>query len=491
MRKQTKVAAVVSAAALLAIGASMTSFAKGWTVEDNEWVWLDSDDERVYGEWKKSVDGNYYWLDEETGVMATDRIVEDEDATYYVGSTGVRVTNDWVSVENEDGLTVNSEEPDTVYYFMGSNGKAYKAADGKDLVKKSISGATYFFDKDGIMQYGWVEYEYEKDNETKTDYYYCGTEDQGWSYKGWQYVETEYIPEINNGEHEEEAWVYLDGGKLAKNTTKYIDKHYYSFDECGVLEEYWHDPAGIATNGIASGAEAYAYNNGVAAGVLAEKWVEADYDEDGEYKWYYMVSFKVGDKTARAIPFNQGEKNKAAKLIDGRTYLFDGDGKMLTGKQEIKAADATGAKFKGTVSSKALDEGIYYFAKDNNGSIKKGQMLTGKVTHVVDGEEFNYYFAKDGKAYTNALKDNMIYGPKGVRLQAEDGNSYEIKTVTEDVYKVDSKGKKLEKVIAANTQVVVSSTGKLRTSGTVRIDGEKYEIKYNEKDFEYTITWKE
>lgn len=31
MRKQTKLVAVLSAASLLAIGASMTSFAKGWT----------------------------------------------------------------------------------------------------------------------------------------------------------------------------------------------------------------------------------------------------------------------------------------------------------------------------------------------------------------------------------------------------------------------------------------------------------------------------
>ena len=44
MRKQTKIAAVVSAAALLALGASMTSFAaaKGtWMMEDGEWKFDD------------------------------------------------------------------------------------------------------------------------------------------------------------------------------------------------------------------------------------------------------------------------------------------------------------------------------------------------------------------------------------------------------------------------------------------------------------------
>ena len=44
MRKQTKVVAVASAAALLAIGASMTSFAAtGWVEEDGTWYFYDKD----------------------------------------------------------------------------------------------------------------------------------------------------------------------------------------------------------------------------------------------------------------------------------------------------------------------------------------------------------------------------------------------------------------------------------------------------------------
>ena len=44
MRKQTKLVAVLSAAALLAIGASMTSYAAGgWVAEgDNDWVYLNA-----------------------------------------------------------------------------------------------------------------------------------------------------------------------------------------------------------------------------------------------------------------------------------------------------------------------------------------------------------------------------------------------------------------------------------------------------------------
>ena len=43
MRKQTKLVAVLSTAALLAIGASMTSFAAtGWAEEDGTWVYYNT-----------------------------------------------------------------------------------------------------------------------------------------------------------------------------------------------------------------------------------------------------------------------------------------------------------------------------------------------------------------------------------------------------------------------------------------------------------------
>ena len=63
MRKQTKLVAVLSAAALLAMGASMTSFAAGWEKDDaGVWHYYDSDDEMVTGEWKKTVVSGSIWM---------------------------------------------------------------------------------------------------------------------------------------------------------------------------------------------------------------------------------------------------------------------------------------------------------------------------------------------------------------------------------------------------------------------------------------------
>ena len=91
MRKQTKLVAVLSTAALLAIGASMTSFAaQGWAEEDGTWVYYDKNGDKVNESWKKSGD-NWYWLDD-NGEMAVDTLVEDDDNYYYVNENGVMVT---------------------------------------------------------------------------------------------------------------------------------------------------------------------------------------------------------------------------------------------------------------------------------------------------------------------------------------------------------------------------------------------------------------
>ena len=97
MRKQTKVVAVASAAALLAIGGAMTSFAaQGWVEEDGTWYFYDKDGNRVEDQWKKSGD-NWFWLDgEDGGAMATDKLIDDDGDTYYVDGNGVMVTNTWV-----------------------------------------------------------------------------------------------------------------------------------------------------------------------------------------------------------------------------------------------------------------------------------------------------------------------------------------------------------------------------------------------------------
>ena len=142
MKKQTKLVAVLSTASLLAIGASMTSFAAtGWVEENGTWVYYNRDGELATDSWKKS--GNsWYWLDD-NGEMAVDQLIEDDGDYYYVDINGVMATNQWVAIENEDAG--DDDEPDQNWYYFQANGKALKNTSDK-VALKTINGKKYAFD---------------------------------------------------------------------------------------------------------------------------------------------------------------------------------------------------------------------------------------------------------------------------------------------------------------------------------------------------------
>ena len=187
MRKQTKLVAVLSTAALLAIGASMTSFAAtGWQEEDGTWVYYDNDEERVTETWKRS-GNNWFWLDD-NGEMAVDQLIEDDEDYYYVNESGAMVSNQWVAIENEDAG--EEDEPDVYWYYFQSNGKAYKRSDSasEDVVAaKTINGKKYSFDTEGRMLYGWVSGGERQtgDDAWKNADYYFGDENDGAMAQRW------------------------------------------------------------------------------------------------------------------------------------------------------------------------------------------------------------------------------------------------------------------------------------------------------------------
>ena len=132
MRKQTKLVAVLSAAALLAMGASMTSFAAGWEKDDaGVWHYYDKDDEMVAGEWRK--DGaKWFYLDDD-GDMLYDSWVDDD---YYVGSDGAMLINQWIKTTADEDVQDPDDDGDAWYYF-GSKGKKV-TSDSKKINVRSV-----------------------------------------------------------------------------------------------------------------------------------------------------------------------------------------------------------------------------------------------------------------------------------------------------------------------------------------------------------------
>ena len=424
-------------------------------------------------------------------------VIDDDDETYYVNEYGIRVKNAWISIDNEDDLEINGETPEELWFYFGANGRAIKNDnnDSREWKKQNIEWSqgtdTFFFNEDGHMVTGWVDYDGEV--------YYCG--ETGNAHKGWWDLEVR--DSLDDGTYEDiERFNFKDSGKMRRaktgeaSITWYSNGQYYAFDENGVLQNEWYDTY-IATGGKVTDNMA---SNGVVidSGYAGEYpaagtgWVYSLDPTEDDYYWYYLVSFNDGKSVKRNVPFNKLAVDglMRAKQVKGKTYLFDADGKMKDGLQTITAANTyvAGEDWAGGALSRKIDPGIYYFRKD--GATTKGQMITGKTAVTDDGETNYYYFdsKRGGAALVNMVKDGIVYGTDGRRMDADDGNANQIREIDEPLR--DAKTGKI--MVPAGSKIVVTSAGKLRTNSNVKIEGDKFDItvgKETDKNGDVTELW--
>ena len=466
MRKQTKVVAVASAAALLAIGGAMTSFAaQGWVEEDGTWYYYDKDGNRVENEWKKSGD-NWFWLNgDEGGAMATDMLVEDDDDTYYVDANGVMVTNTWVKVVNED-QDDDDDPAEYRYYYMQNSGKAYKAGDSGKTKFKTIDGKKYAFDEDGKMLYGWVNEDdstlASDDSDWETATYYMGSWEDGSLKTGWQKI-TVYDQDEDD---DYDYWFnFKSNGKKRFNESdskdileKKINGKHYAFDNRGVMTYEWT----LTTTSDASTISNWLYFNSPEDGARATKgWFKVvapdkdgddntfkDYSnlenptfakgdaEDENERWYYANS--DGELYVGQIKKIKGkyygfapEGNKAGSMLTGLCALrVDNSGNITKlWARDMDSDDLDDAMngegdFVGFGSD--TNDTLYYFGsnEDSDGALK-----TGSVSVNLDGDNYQFQFSKTGGSEgkgrgLNGIDDSKYIYKFGMKLKAGSDDKY-------------------------------------------------------------------
>ena len=466
MRKQTKVVAVASAAALLAIGGAMTSFAaQGWVEEDGTWYYYDKDGNRVENEWKKSGD-NWFWLNgDEGGAMATDMLVEDDDDTYYVDANGVMVTNTWVKVVNED-QDDDDDPAEYRYYYMQNSGKAYKAGDSGKTKFKTIDGKKYAFDEDGKMLYGWVNEDdstlASDDSDWETATYYMGSWEDGSLKTGWQKI-TVYDQDEDD---DYDYWFnFKSNGKKRFNESdskdifeKKINGKHYAFDNRGVMTYEWT----LTTTSDAATISNWLYFNSPEDGARATKgWFKVvapdkdgddntfkDYSnlenptfakgdaEDENERWYYANS--DGELYVGQIKKIKGkyygfapEGNKAGSMLTGLCALrVDNSGNITKlWDRDMDSDDLDDAMngegdFDGFGSD--TNDTLYYFGnnEDSDGALK-----TGSVSVNLDGDNYQFQFSKTGGAEgkgrgLNGIDDSKYIYKFGMKLKAGSDDKY-------------------------------------------------------------------
>ena len=460
MRKQTKLVAVLSASALLAMGASLTAFAAtGWTQEDGTWYYYDRDGERVTDEWRKS--GDYWFYLGDDGEMVTDQLIEEDDDYYYVNADGAMISNAWVAIENEDAG--EDDEPDQYWYYFQSNGKAYTGSDSSTTTKfKTINGKKYAFDEEGRMLYGWV-----KDGERQTgddDWtdaeYYLGDENDGAMSVGWRLIsitDEDWDENDDTFDEDQDRWFYFkSNGKRYANTgsndfvVKTINGKKYGFDENGRMVAEWNIATVNGTQGEATYTKEWSYFSSPEDGarktkgwfkVIPDEDLDADEYDDAAEHWYYADG--SGNLYANEI-----------KTINGRKYAFDSYGRMMDGLKLIQfAKDGNRVSTKEIVGSWGDDEHAdYLFDTEDNldqaiadimaaglddeysfmyfGDEDDGAVKTGKQKIDIDGDEVEFEFKKDGSKKGQGRNevdesDKVAYA-MGKRYKADSDNKYEI-----------------------------------------------------------------
>ena len=465
MRKQTKVVAVASAAALLAIGGAMTSFAaQGWVEEDGSWYYYDKDGNRVENEWKKSGD-NWFWLNgDEGGAMATDMLVEDDDDTYYVDANGVMVTNTWVKVVNED----QDDEDDPAeyhYYYMQSNGKAYKGS-GDKVSKKTIDGKQYAFDEDGIMLYGWVDEDgtmvNDEDGWADATYYFGSWED-GSMKTGWQKISV--YDNTDDKEDDYDYWfnfkangkkrVQLDNGSEDTDATWKNNGKYYHFDTRGVMVYEWY-PTQNTTSNLHS-ASNWSYFNSPEDGAKvvkgwfkvvgpnedtsfkeldSESFASVDGVKNEDARWYYndgreegLVAGKIKKIKGKYYGFRPDDGEKGGAMLKGLCALeMDGENIVKVYDDDMDADDLDDFLDGVDAGNYTANTYLYYFGNADDEDTD-GAMKTGNVTVNLDGETIQFKFRNNGGAesrgrgVTGVEKGDYIY-KFGKKIKADSEDKY-------------------------------------------------------------------
>ena len=433
--KKTGLAVWMLALMLSAGSASMSAIAaQGWTQSGSDWIYYDTNGDRVYDTWKKGGDNLWRYLNGD-GVMATSSWV---DSDYYVDGDGVMYTDKWLKLTDEDG--------EQEWYYFGNSGKVIK-----DNWKK-IDDKWYHFDEDGRLEMGWID-----DNT-----YYCGTD--GVMVTGWQRLyspdyddDGQVTPSTGTLEDDDLHWYYFsaNGKKYLPDEdsgeygARKINGYYYCLDSEGAMQTGWKN---VKSNGEGDITDYMYFGEDGKAKI---GWYSVEGPEeldgyDGSVEWFYFNN----NGTPRASE-DSDLKSSDIKKINGRSYLFNEKGNPVYGLKKVY-----------TSSSKWT---AYYFGTKSQSNVQKGKM---KVTEG-DGSRSDFYFSENGQGYTG-VKDGKLYYA-GKLQEATEGSKYMCYRVSGSNYVVNSSGKvmKNDKVKDSDgVKLITNSSGELiKVDDSTDIDG--------------------
>ena len=404
MRKQTKIAAVVSATALLALGASMTSFAasKGtWMMVDGEWYCYDKNGDAYTNVFCSSNGKEYYVGDD--GQLVRSEWVDYDGSYYFVNSSGAKITNDWRLTTPYDDDSADEE-----WYYFKSNGKR---AENEKITYK---GKSYYFDTDGKMLTGWVNTGDGTSAVNEANGYEAGhtfyCDETGARVEG-AWVK-DVAPGVSDDDaDEDEYWYYLKKatGKPATGKQSNINGQIYLFNGEGQMQHGWvaatsSDEKFVQLDKedeeqkMSAAGEADVYYCGDEDDGHAKKnkwvktWLPSDTNEEEDDKeWFWF------DKEGKVFRASETKKNSVETAANAEKYKLDegtltpDDGKVATliGKKKVNSKDYW-FRNDGVMLSKfyKINDAMFYFGGADDGSMKTGSQSIKDNA----GDTYKFYF---------------------------------------------------------------------------------------------------
>lgn len=453
---------IITAASLSFIMAGPAYAAEGWTKDSGAWKYLDSQDRPVKNTWEQSKDDWFYLGPDET--MLRNTFIRQGGALYYVDDDGKRLQGQWLQVKEK---TDTGQEPG--WYHFGPDGKAEQA--GSKHVKNVIGGKAYIFGDDCRMLTGWMDQDGRlldpADNPLISGVYYAG-EDGALLSNRWFRYEPEHLGDtddltssITGKSYSDypQIWLYFDQNYMRVKSSngqvkeKTIEGNTYGFDENGIMLPWWNQVASVSnadkSNPTSDMAPKFysGYNGG---SLLKNQWLWMYPSEDlsqkdnqnEEYSWWRT------DDSGKVI-------QDRIKQINGRSYAFDGLGRMKTGfvlfdgtKTYVAQYDPGDWSADDFINGKlyGIDRSdLYFFSPDQQ---KDGSMKTGKAVKIElqDGVH-TFGFKNNGEAYGNRDKLQRVQDTfyiNGLRLDAHKDFGYGVvkaKPDRDDYRVVDQNGK--------------------------------------------------
>ena len=415
MRKKNFCLAVLSASAVLALGASFSSFA-AWKSVNSEWVYTDNNGNNVTSAWR-SDNGESYYLGSD-GYMVRNTLLEDNGNYYYLRNGGQMLKNGWRFLENPSWQG-DDKVGDASWYYFDNNGRALRTT-GDTVKIADIGGKKFAFDMYGRMLTGWITAAGENisdDSDWASATYYGDSEGDGSLVtNAWVYIS---VKDDDNEDDNEPTYhfYFASNGKKTVSTEKTIGNVKYTFDDRGVAQDSWVHNSDKGTWKYYGDEEEPKLHTGWFEAV-PPKDLNSDDHESGTTHWYYANS--KGEITMNEF-----------KSIDGKSYAFNDKGEMVTGLRIFTFEDSSLKKIKGYSdeidSADKLDnelgddQRVFYLTSTG--------AKTGTVSVTLDGTTYNFNFKSNGSpkgAGSNGSVDGYLYR-NGMRLRADDDTKYQIR----------------------------------------------------------------